>query len=121
MAVFYSCNNNPNKASNGDWKLVWSDEFDYTGLPDSTKWSYDTEGNAWGWGNNEKQFYTKADKRNGWVENGMLAYPVDGITIAGNLKAMFQGIEAVGNDVDPRSHVATGSILLGRMTVAGSN
>jgi len=72
MAVFYSCNNNPNKASNGDWKLVWSDEFDYTGLPDSTKWSYDTEGNAWGWGNNEKQFYTKADKRNGWVENGML-------------------------------------------------
>ena len=55
-----------------------------------------------------------------WVENGALAYPVDGITIAGNLKPMFAAIEAVGSDVDPRSHVRTGSILVGRMTVAGT-
>ena len=55
-----------------------------------------------------------------WVENGKLAYPVDGITIAGNLKAMFAAIEAVGSDVDPRSHMRTGSILVGRMTVAGT-
>ena len=55
-----------------------------------------------------------------WVENGEIAYPVDGITIAGNLKRMFQGIEAVGSDIDPRSHLRTGSILVGRMTVAGS-
>ena len=55
-----------------------------------------------------------------WVENGKLAYPVDGITIAGNLKAMFAAIEAVGSDVDPRSHIRTGSILVGRMTVAGT-
>lgn len=55
-----------------------------------------------------------------WVESGNIAYPVDGITIAGNLKAMFMSIEAVGCDVDPRSHVRTGSILVGRMTVAGS-
>ena len=54
-----------------------------------------------------------------WVENGQIAYPVDGITIAGNLKSMFAAIEAVGSDVDPRSHVRTGSILVGRMTVAG--
>ena len=54
-----------------------------------------------------------------WVENGEIAYPVDGITIAGNLKTMFAAIEAVGSDVDPRSHVRTGSILVGRMTVAG--
>lgn len=54
-----------------------------------------------------------------WVENGQLQYPVDGITIAGNLKAMFRAIEAVGSDVDLRSHVHVGSILLGRMTVAG--
>lgn len=54
-----------------------------------------------------------------WVENGEIAYPVDGITIAGNLKPMFAAIEAVGSDVDPRSHVGTGSILVGRMTVAG--
>lgn len=55
-----------------------------------------------------------------WVENGAIAYPVDGITIAGNLKTMFAGIEAVGSDIDPRSHVRTGSILVGRMTVAGN-
>ena len=56
-----------------------------------------------------------------WVENGQIQYPVDGITIAGNLKSMFAAIEAVGTDVDPRSHVRTGSILIGRMTVAGES
>ncbi|HEY5802912.1 MAG TPA: metalloprotease PmbA [Lysobacter sp.] len=54
-----------------------------------------------------------------WVENGQIQYPVDGITVAGNLKSMFSSIEAVGSDVDPRSHLRTGSILVGRMTVAG--
>ncbi|WP_425605399.1 metalloprotease PmbA [Pseudoxanthomonas putridarboris] len=54
-----------------------------------------------------------------WVENGAIAHPVDGITIAGNLKDIFAGIEAVGSDVDPRSHVGTGSILIGKMMVAG--
>ncbi|GHA75583.1 metalloprotease PmbA [Cognatilysobacter bugurensis] len=54
-----------------------------------------------------------------WVENGQLQYPVDGITIAGNLRGMFEAFEAIGSDVDPRSHVRTGSILVGRMTVAG--
>jgi beta-glucanase (GH16 family) len=38
-------------------QLVWSDEFNYTGLPDPTKWNYDVGG--WGWGNNELQYYTK--------------------------------------------------------------
>ncbi len=55
------------------------------------------------------------------VENGEITYPVDGITIAGNLKDMFASIEAVGTDIDPRSHVHTGSILVGRMTVAGND
>lgn len=55
------------------------------------------------------------------VENGEISYPVDGITIAGNLKDMFASIEAVGTDIDPRSHVHTGSILVGRMTVAGND
>ncbi|WP_425604435.1 metalloprotease PmbA [Novilysobacter erysipheiresistens] len=54
-----------------------------------------------------------------WIEDGKIQYPVDGITIAGNLKQMFAAIEAVGSDVDPRSHIRTGSILVGRMTVAG--
>ena len=56
-----------------------------------------------------------------WVENGAIAYPVDGITIAGNLREMFMRVEAVGSDVDVRSHVRCGSILLGRMTVAGGD
>ncbi len=55
------------------------------------------------------------------VENGEIQYPVDGITIAGNLREMFSSIEAVGSDVDPRSHIRTGSILLGRMTIAGND
>lgn len=53
------------------------------------------------------------------VEHGKPSHAVDGITIAGNLRAMFAAIEAVGSDVDPRSHVRCGSILVGRMTVAG--
>ena len=56
-----------------------------------------------------------------WIENGEIAYPVDEITIAGNLRAMFAAIEAVGDDVDRRSHVGTGAILVGRMTVAGES
>jgi len=55
-----------------------------------------------------------------WIENGEIQFPVDEVTIAGNLKDMFMGIEAVGTDADDRSSVQTGSILMGRMTVAGS-
>ena len=54
-----------------------------------------------------------------WIENGEIAYPVDEITIAGNLRDMFAAVEAVGSDVDRRSHVGVGSILVGRMSVAG--
>ncbi|MCX8532639.1 glycoside hydrolase family 16 protein [Chryseobacterium luquanense] len=51
-------------------KLIWSDEFNYKGLPDSTKWNYDVGGN--GYGNNEAQFYTKNRLENARVENGNL-------------------------------------------------
>ena len=54
-----------------------------------------------------------------WVEAGAIAYPVEEITIAGNLKAMYRGIVAVGNDVDRRGSRHTGSVLIDRMTVAG--
>lgn len=54
-----------------------------------------------------------------WVENGEIQYPVSEITIAGNLKQMFQQIVAVGNDVEERSQIQTGSILLESMKVAG--
>jgi len=55
-----------------------------------------------------------------WVENGVIAYPVHEVTIAGNLKDMFMGIEAVGSDVDPRSSLKTGSILINEMKIAGA-
>jgi PmbA protein len=54
-----------------------------------------------------------------WVENGEVAYPVEEITIAANLRDMLAGIQAVGSDVDKRSHLLTGSILLDTMTIAG--
>ncbi|MHC6526195.1 MULTISPECIES: metalloprotease PmbA [unclassified Vibrio] len=54
-----------------------------------------------------------------WVENGEIQYPVSEITIAGNLKQMFQQIVAVGDDVEERSQIQTGSILLESMKVAG--
>lgn len=50
-------------------RLIWSDEFNYTGTPDSTKWNYDLGGH--GWGNNELQYYTN-DNKNVRVENGNL-------------------------------------------------
>ena len=50
--------------------LVWSDEFDYTGLPNPQKWSYDVGGS--GWGNNELQYYTKDRPENARVEGGNL-------------------------------------------------
>ena len=53
------------------------------------------------------------------VEQGELAYPVNEITIAGNLKDMLRHIVAVGSDVDRRGSVQTGSILIEEMTIAG--
>lgn len=55
-----------------------------------------------------------------WVEGGEIAFPVQEITIAGNLKDMFQGIAAIGNDAVARSARWCGSILIDRMTVAGA-
>ena len=54
-----------------------------------------------------------------WVEDGELAYPVEEITIAGNLKEMFRDIVAIGNDVDRRGSRHVGSMLIARMMVAG--
>lgn len=54
------------------YQLVWSDEFDYEGLPDSAQWSYDTEGNAWQWGNEEEQYYTSRRLANAEVKDGKL-------------------------------------------------
>ncbi len=54
-----------------------------------------------------------------WVENGVIQYPVEEITIAGNLKTMLRNIVAIGNDVDLRGNTRVGSILLEQMAIAG--
>ncbi|HLI19321.1 MAG TPA: metalloprotease PmbA [Rhodanobacteraceae bacterium] len=54
-----------------------------------------------------------------WVENGAIVYPVQEITIAGNLRDIFMQMQAIGTDVDLRSSILTGSILIGKMTIAG--
>jgi PmbA protein len=56
-----------------------------------------------------------------WVENGIIAHPVEEITIAGNMKDMLQQIIGIGTDVIPNSAKLTGSILIERMTVAASD
>jgi PmbA protein len=55
-----------------------------------------------------------------WVEGGEIAHPVEEITIAGNLKDMFRDIVAIGRDVDRRGARHVGSMLIGRMTIAGA-
>jgi PmbA protein len=56
-----------------------------------------------------------------WIEGGEIQYAVDEITIAGNLRDMYQAIEAVGADIDRRSHISIGSVLVGKMMVAGES
>ena len=58
------------KTDGKEWKVVWSDEFDGEGLPDTSKWIYDV--GDWGWGNNELQYYTENRLENARQENGNL-------------------------------------------------
>ena len=55
-----------------------------------------------------------------WVENGEIQFPVEGVTVAGNLRDMFLDIAEIGTDVDLRGNIHCGSILLNSLTVAGS-
>jgi PmbA protein len=54
-----------------------------------------------------------------WIEDGELAYPVEEVTIASNLKTMFQAIEMVGNDLELRARIAAPTIKIAQMTLAG--
>ncbi len=72
ISFFYSCSSYTQSSNK---KLIWSDEFNTTGLPDTSKWTYD-KGNGCpdicGWGNNELQFYTHNRQENARVQNGTL-------------------------------------------------
>jgi len=54
-----------------------------------------------------------------WIEGGEIAYPVHEVTIAGNLKNLFSGVQAIGSDIDARGGVRVGSIWIGEFTIAG--
>ena len=87
------------------WSLSWSDEFNYNGLPDSNKWTYEVGGH--GWGNNEKQFYLEKSPENSIVKNGVLkiiaqkkeykglSYTSAKLTTYGKLKLHYGKIEVM--------------------------
>ncbi|AHE67697.1 hypothetical protein Loa_02154 [Legionella oakridgensis ATCC 33761 = DSM 21215] len=55
-----------------------------------------------------------------WIEGGEIQYPVEEITIAGNLTTMFRTIAAIGRDINPNIATRCGSVLIEEMTIAGS-
>ena len=55
-----------------------------------------------------------------WIENGELTYPVEEITVAGNLKEMFKNITQIGNDLEFRSALASPTIRIDGLTIAGA-
>lgn len=60
----------PQSAKIAGWNLVWNDEFNQDGLPDASRWTYETGGH--GWGNHEKQYYKEASLKNSFVQDGIL-------------------------------------------------
>ena len=72
LPACHSAKSGKNVKNDSPFQMVWHDEFDYTGLPDSTLWYFDTIGNDAGWGNNEAQYYTYARKENATVDSGVL-------------------------------------------------
>lgn len=70
LLLFACSGSRQHRSAPSGWTLQWSDEFNYQGLPDSSKWAYDVGGH--GWGNGEWQYYTRNRPENARVENGML-------------------------------------------------
>lgn len=70
MLQMLSCSSSKKSTADTRWKLVWGDEFNYTGMPDTNKWTYEVGGH--GWGNNEKQYYLKSSPENSYVKEGNL-------------------------------------------------
>ncbi|HPR30699.1 MAG TPA: glycoside hydrolase family 16 protein [Prolixibacteraceae bacterium] len=77
IMLLITCTNRSKDKEPERFRLVWSDEFDTDGLPDPALWSYDTVGNAWGWGNHELQYYTVEREANARVSEGSLKITAD--------------------------------------------
>lgn len=88
------------------WTMIWNDEFDYQGLPDPSKWNYDTVGNAYGWGNNELQFYTTSREANAFANGKYLHIKA--------LKEKFRGFEYTSARLTTKGK---GDWLYGKMEV----
>lgn len=106
---------------------VWSEEFDYTGLPDPEVWVYDI-GNGCprlcGWGNNEIQYYTEGDPKNARVEDGKLIIEAikgpDGVWTSARIKT--QGKKAIRyGRIEIRARVASGAGIWPALWMLGSN
>ncbi|MCC7400813.1 MAG: glycoside hydrolase family 16 protein [Chitinophagaceae bacterium] len=72
MILFISFYSGCSHTQSSGWKLVWSDEFNYSGLPSPDHWAFDTSGNSSGWGNNEAEWYTFKSSNNARVKDGVL-------------------------------------------------
>jgi beta-glucanase (GH16 family) len=99
LVVAAACTHQP-----GQKKLVWSDEFTTDGLPDPSKWNYDTVGNATGWGNNEWQNYTYERLENTFVKEGVL-----------HIRAIHE--KSGGKDYSSARLLSSGNWLYGRIEV----
>ncbi len=105
MAIIATCTTCAQTGSK--WQLVWQDEFNYTGLPDTTKWGYESGYVR----NNEKQFYTKARRENAMVNNGVLA--ITGI------KEQYPNPLYKATSADWRYHYKTTSYTSASITTEG--
>jgi Beta-glucanase/Beta-glucan synthetase len=98
------------KTTGKDWKLVWSDEFNGTGLPDTSKWTFDI-GN-WGWGNNELEYYTVNRPENARQEDGNLVIEArkdDGVYPWSSARLTTRGKESfLYGKIEFRAKVPTG-------------
>lgn len=98
------------KTSGKEWKLVWSDEFNGTGLPDTTKWTFDI--GDWGWGNNELEYYTANRLENSRQEDGNLiieARKDDGVYPWSSARLTTRGKESfLYGKIDFRAKVPVG-------------
>ena len=121
--IFTFCNSEPDRDHPGDsWQLVWSDEFNYNGLPDSEKWAYDVGYIA----NNEKQYYTESRLENARVEDGHLVIEAKKESWEGfdytSARLVTRGIETwIYGRYEARAKVPTGTGTWPAVWMLGEN
>lgn len=118
LAMFYHAS-----AKEAKSVLVWNEEFNYIGLPDSMKWDFSTVGNLWQWGNGELQQYTRMNSNNAYVSNGSLKIRVlneDGKITSARLHTKDKG-EWEHARIEVRAKLAAGRGLWSAIWLLPSN